>query len=102
MVARHIPAFKLVPQPLSEAAQALLDRPTYVDPSIGERHRLGGSPDRWSDAEPPKCPACRDDMTFYAQLDALPSGGFDLADAGLILVFVCFDCFEVSASLDGA
>jgi hypothetical protein len=102
MVARHIPAFKLVPQPLSEEAQVLLERPTYIDPSIGERHRIGGSPDRWSDAESPKCPGCGDDMTFYAQLDALPSGGFDLADAGLIFVFVCFDCFEVSATLESA
>jgi hypothetical protein len=41
-------------------------------------------------------------MTFYAQLDALPSGGFDLADSGLIFVYVCFDCFEVSAVLDSA
>lgn len=38
-------------------------------------------------------------MTFYAQLDALPSGDFELADAGLIYVFVCFDCFDVQALL---
>ena len=41
-------------------------------------------------------------MTFYAQLDSLPAGDFDLADAGLIHVWVCFDCFEVTAMLDSA
>lgn len=39
-------------------------------------------------------------MTFYAQLDGLPRPSeFDLADAGLIYVYVCFDCFEVTALL---
>ena len=39
-------------------------------------------------------------MTFYAQLDGLPGPSvFDLADAGLIYVYVCFDCFEVTALL---
>lgn len=102
MPARFIPAFKLSPVPLSGEAEALLERPRYVDPSIGERHRLGGTPDRRSDAPTPRCAACGDDMTFYAQLDALPAGGFDLADAGLIFVFVCFDCFEVAAILESA
>lgn len=102
MAARIIPAFKLVPVPLSDEAESLLARPSYVDPSIGERHRLGGAPDRWTETPPPLCPACSDSMTFYAQLDALPSGGFDLADAGLILVWICFDCFEVAAVLDSA
>lgn len=102
MAARIIPAFKLTPVPLSDEAQALLARPSYVDPSIGERHRLGGAPDRRADGLTPGCPACSEDMTFYAQLDALPSGGFDLADAGLIFVYVCFDCFEVAATLDSA
>ena len=43
-----------------------------------------------------------DANTFYAQLDSLPAGDFDLADAGLIHVWVCFDCFYVTASLDSA
>jgi hypothetical protein len=102
MAARAIPAFKLTPLPLSEEAEALLVRPSYVDPVIGERHRLGGTPDGWSDASTPRCPSCGEDMTFYAQLDALPAGGFDLADAGLILVHICFGCFEVTASLESA
>ncbi len=80
----------------------LLVRPEFVDASIGERHRLGGSPDRWNDRTVPQCISCSEAMTFYAQLDSLPAGDFDLADAGLIHVWVCFDCFEVTASLDSA
>ena len=99
---QHIPAFKLVPQPMSEEAAELLVRPSYLNPLIGERHRLGGVPDSWQQAEWPTCSSCNESMTFYAQLDALPSGGFALADAGLIHVFICFGCFEVHASLDSA
>ncbi len=41
-------------------------------------------------------------MTFYAQLDSLPADHFDLADAGLIHVWVCVNCFDAAASLDSA
>jgi hypothetical protein len=42
-------------------------------------------------------------MSFYAQLDGLPAmTEFDLADAGLIYVFVCFDGFEVKALFHSA
>lgn len=80
-------------------AAALLKRPAHVDPSIGERHRLGGSRDFVQEEDWPSCASCREPMSFYAQLDGLPAGGFDLADAGLIFVFVCFDCFNVRALL---
>lgn len=67
---------------------------------MGERHRLGGEPTLHNSAIP-ACPMCNETMTFYAQLDGLPKPSeFDLADAGLILVYVCFDCFEVTATLD--
>ncbi len=57
MGVRSLPAFNLVPVPLSEEAEAMLSRPSYVDESIGERHRLGGAPDRWSEASSsPRCP----------------------------------------------
>lgn len=45
MTARQIPAFRLLPEPLSADAEALLRLPPHVDPTIGQRHRLGGSPD---------------------------------------------------------
>ena len=95
-----IPPFKLVPQPLSPEAESLLKRPAGVWEELGERHRLGGEPSL-RNSEWPSCSACRSRMTFYAQLDGLPKpSSFDLADAGLILVYVCFDCFQVAAALD--
>lgn len=97
----EIPAFRLRLEPLGSEAEALMQRPAYVDPSIGERSRLGGTPDSIQDMPWPTCSGCGQDLTFYAQLDGLP-GGYDLADAGLIHVFVCFDCFEVHARLDSA
>lgn len=47
----------------------------------------------------PACASCGEAMTFYAQLDALPSNGFDLADVGLIFVYICFDWFSVQGLL---
>jgi len=35
-------------------------------------------------------------MTFYGQLDSI-SDEFALADAGVVQVFVCFDCFTSEA-----
>ena len=35
-------------------------------------------------------------MTFYGQLDTAQDR-VCLADAGLLLAFVCFDCFEATA-----
>ena len=94
-----IPEIRLVPQAETDEAASLLERPQFLDPSIGERHRLGGTPDFLRADSWPSCVSCGAQMTFYAQLDALPSGGFDLADAGLIYVFVCFDCFTARAVL---
>lgn len=38
-------------------------------------------------------------MTFYGQLDSI-NDDFMIADVGLIYVFFCFDCNEVSAMID--
>ena len=105
MAPKQLPPFRLVLQPLTDEAQALLLRPSYVDAAVGTRHRLGGAPDlpRDLDVDWPTCPQGDGAMSFYAQLDGVPSATeFDLADAGLIFVFVCFDCFEVQALLHSA
>lgn len=95
-----IPPFKLVPQPLTPEAAEFLVRPSGVWAELGERHRLGGEP-VLRNSTIPACGTCGERMTFYAQIDGLPKPSeFDLADAGLILVYVCFDCFEVTATLD--
>ena len=98
MAPKQLPPFRLILEPVTDEAEALLVRPPYVDPIIGTRHRLGGAPDLPADVAWPACPQGDGPMSFYAQLDGFPAvTEFDLADAGLIFVFVCFDCFEVRA-----
>lgn len=40
-------------------------------------------------------------MTFYGRLDSL-NDEITLADVGVLLVFVCFDCFEAAAMVRSA
>jgi len=63
----------------------------------GKRHRLGGMPDFLQPTDFPACP-CGKQMTFYGQLDSI-NDEINLADCGLIQVFVCFDCFETQSIL---
>ena len=65
---------------------------------IGMRHRLGGEPEFIQDVAWPECVSCRQRMTFYGQLDSI-NDEFNLADCGLIYVFVCFGCFETKSIL---
>ena len=37
-------------------------------------------------------------MSFYGQLDSL-GDQYNLADCGMVYVFVCFDCFESKSVL---
>ena len=71
---------------------------TWADPEVGTRHRIGGEPDGLNRAAYPRCPSCRERMTFYGQLDSV-GDDLVLADAGLIHVFVGFDCFEATAKI---
>lgn len=60
---------------------------------VGTRHQLGGNPqfiqkERW-----PKCSSCAETMSFYGQLDSI-NDDLQIADCGMIYVFLCFDCNE--------
>lgn len=92
---REIPPFRLIPEPLTEEAAALGGF-KWAGPEVGTRHRLGGEPSFLQQAEHPTCSSCREEMTFYGQLDSI-SDEIVLADVGLVFVFVCFDCFEATA-----
>ena len=35
-------------------------------------------------------------MSFYGQLDSI-GDEYDIADCGMLYVFLCFDCFEATA-----
>src|SRR5262245_58796316 len=67
---------------------------------IGRRSKLGGKPDWIQDAAVPRC-SCGELMTFYAQLDSI-GHEFNLADCGMIYVFVYFGCFETRSVLQSS
>ncbi len=90
-----IPPFKLIAKPLTEEAERAAGY-KWAPEEIGTRHQLGGEPAWLQDDQTPRCPACQQPMTFYGQLDSI-GDDFDLADCGMIYVFVCFDDFEASA-----
>lgn len=98
---KRIPPFKLVPEPLTEEARKLPPF-RWADPDVGQRHRLGGAPpsslgqEHW-----PQCPECGGRMSFYGQLDSI-NDEFCIADAGLVCVFVCFECNEVRATIESS
>ena len=98
---KKIPPFKLIPEPLSEAARSL-PKFRWAADDVGTRHRLGGEPvPRIDDSHWPQCPDCGDKMSFYGQLDSV-NDEFCVADAGIICIFLCFDCNEVKATIETA
>ena len=90
----EIPEIKLVPAPDTPEAKAAIGYRYNND--AGNRHKLGGSPDFIQGAEWPIC--CEGKTTFYAQIDSI-GDDYDLADCGMIYVFVCFRCFETRSFL---
>ena len=94
---KYIPPFRLVPEPLNETA-ANLPPFKWAGRDVGKRHKLGGEPDFVQDPNWPDCPNCKTKMTFYAQLDSI-NDEFCIADAGLIYVFLCFDCYHCETVL---
>ena len=92
---RKIPPFKLAATPLNEEARQAMGF-KWADPEVGTRHRLGGEPKLLQPEEIPECPSCGQPMSFYGQLDSI-GDEYDIADCGMVYVFLCFDCFEATA-----
>lgn len=89
---KHIPSFRLRMEPLDKAAETM-PKFEYAPNEVGERHKIGGKPDFIQQEIVPTCPDCRSPMTFFAQLDSL-NDEFNIADCGMIYVFICFGCNE--------
>jgi hypothetical protein len=68
----------------------------WASPELGTRHRLGGEPDGVPESDFPRCASCGGAMSFYGRLDSI-GDDVALADAGVVHVFVCFDCFDAAA-----
>jgi len=92
---RRIPPFRLTAEPLTPEAEEAAGF-AWAEPGVGTRHRIGGEPEDLPGIDTPRCPSCGEPMTFYGQLDSI-GDDFVLADAGVVAVFVCFDCFEAAA-----
>lgn len=95
-----LPSFRLIAEPSGPDAAAAQGF-EWADPEVGRRHQLGGQPIWLQGEATPRCPACTEAMTFYAQLDGI-GDDIALADCGLVYVFVCFNDFEVKAILQSA
>ena len=92
---RILPEYKLELIPLNSDAEQKRGFP-MSEPEIGNRSKVGGKPTFLQVEEYPVCQNCGLKMAFYAQLDAI-GDGFDIADCGLIYVFICFDCYETKS-----
>jgi hypothetical protein len=92
---------RLEPVPAGETAV-----PEEELPEVGLRTKLGGDPDWIQGDDRPKCPRCKKEMCFVAQIDSVggdrPNNavakdpavaeGYMFADGGMIYVFLCNDC----------
>ncbi|KPA21849.1 hypothetical protein shim_17340 [Shimia sp. SK013] len=87
-----LPEFKIDLTPKSEEATRTMGF-KWADDRVGQRSKIGGTPDLPEGATAPPCPSCGKETSFVSQLDSI---GDDLAfaDVGLLFTFVCFDCFE--------
>jgi uncharacterized protein YwqG len=92
---KTLPEYKLELLPTSKEAKNAMGFPMST-PDIGKRSKLGGTPSFIQTDDWPMCSCCGGRMTFYAQLDAI-GDGYDVADCGMIYVFICFDCFETKS-----
>ena len=92
---KKVPTFKLLLQPITENAEGLPNF-KWASPEIGTRYQLGGDPSFIQASHHPRCPECLADMVFYAQLDSL-SDDWMIGDCGMIYIFVCFECNQVSS-----
>ena len=93
----EIPKIPLIPNPKTDEAKNAIG--FKWNDEAGTRHQLGGKPEFIQEEEWPIC-SCGNKMTFYGQLDSI-GDEFDLADCGIIYVFVCFNCFQTKSVLQG-
>jgi hypothetical protein len=93
---KELPEIKLFRPTATEQAFEHAGNDIFGRP-VGHRNKLGGQPD-WLQAgyEAPACSQCRKAMTFYGQLDSIDEHA-NIADCGMIYVFLCFDCFQADA-----
>jgi hypothetical protein len=100
MSSKPLPPFKLSIEPMNEEARQTMGF-RWAAPDVGTRSKLGGAPDFIQSTEWPRCQHCRNNMTFYAQLDSV-GDNITIADCGMIYVFICFGCFGTTSLIQSA
>jgi len=91
-----LPPIPLIPSPETPEGKSAMGF-RWAGDDMGKRHRLGGDPDWIQGDDTPSC-SCGKKMSFYGQLDSV-GDKYNLADCGLIYVFVCWGCFETKSIL---
>jgi uncharacterized protein YwqG len=91
-----IPEIKLTPDPDTVEARHAVGY--KWNDEAGKRHKLGGDPDWIQSDDTPYRSDCQMPMTFYGQLDSIDDD-YDLADCGMIYVFVYFNCYTTKSIL---
>lgn len=94
---RTIPEIPLAVRPTTDEARAAVGF-KWAGERVGQRHKLGGTPEWLQEPDLPSCADCQQTMTFYGQLDSI-GDAVALADVGMVYVFVCFDCFTTKSVL---
>jgi len=77
----------------------------FVPQQAGQRTKLGGNPEWIQRPETPRCAACRQKMTFVAQIDSFDHdrsayqgrNEYMFADVGMIYLFYCFNCIRTKS-----
>ncbi len=82
---RELPQIRLHPDAEQVRAAGL-----SASSAAASNFKLGGHPD-WIQG-PQDVVCCNKRSTFYGQLDSRIGGDFNVADAGMIYVFICDDC----------
>ena len=87
-----LPELRLVPH---EADLAKVD--INIDQAARALCKIGGVPDWIQYPETPQC--CGREMLFYGQFDSNLGDPYNLADAGIIYVFFCEECYSTQSVL---
>lgn len=82
-------------EPLNDKAKNL-SQFKWASADIGKRHQLGGHPSFIQNEDWPQCLYCLQTMSFYGQLDSI-NDDINIADCGMIYIFICFDCNETKS-----
>ncbi len=93
----EIPEIRLIAAPETDEARKIVGF-KWAGADVGNRHKLGGSPDWLQDPDVLMCSGCHKQMDFYGQLDSI-GDKVCLADCGIIYVFICHDCYTTQTVL---